>query len=103
MDDIILKYYKDNYYPTLEPLYKYLKKDNVNVTKKQVQAFLDKQTEQQITKETKVKKKDFGHITALFKNEMWQLDIFVLQKYIKHNKGYAYILTAVDVFTRQAY
>jgi hypothetical protein len=92
MDDIINKYYEDHLYPTLDRLYKILKNDDVKVTKAQVKSFLDKQHEQQLTKETKLKKKDYGHITALYENQIWQLDIFILLKYKNSNKHYSYIL-----------
>jgi hypothetical protein len=31
------------------------------------------------------------------------MDIFVMEKYNKSNKGYGYILAIVDVFSRKAY
>jgi len=103
MDIIINRYYEDNLYPTLDRLYKILKNDDVKVSKAEVKKFLDNQEEQQLTKETKLKKKDYGHITALYENQIWQLDIFILLKYKNSNKHYSYILSAVDVFTRKAY
>ena len=36
-------------------------------------------------------------------NQIWQLDIFILQKYSKHNKGFKNIICAIDVFTRKVY
>ena len=36
-------------------------------------------------------------------NELWQMDIFDLSKYMKQNKYYRYILCCIDVFTRKAY
>ena len=103
MDEIINRYYEDNYYPNLDELYSILKKDKLAITKKQVKEFLDKQHVEQITKEIKKKKSDMGHIVAYFENQIWQLDIFVLQKHSKSNNGYGYILCVVDVFTRKAY
>ena len=103
MDKIINNYYKENYYPNLNELYSILKDNNISVTKKQVKEFLDKQLVEQITKETKKRKKESGHIVAFSENQIWQLDIFILKKYYKDNKGYGYILCAVDVFTRKAY
>jgi transposase InsO family protein len=103
MDKIISKLYEENYYPNLNELYQILKDNNISVTKKQVKDFLDKQRVEQITKETKKRKKESGHIVAFSKNQLWQLDIFILKKYKKDNKGYSYLLCAVDVFTRKAY
>jgi hypothetical protein len=36
-------------------------------------------------------------------NELWQMDIFDLSKYMKQNKDYRYILCCIDVFTRKAF
>ena len=95
--------YENNLYPNLDEFYKILKKEGLSFTKKQVKDFLDKREEQQLTKETKTKKQDMGHIVAYFENQIWQLDIYILQKYVKNNKGYRDILACVDVFTRKAY
>ena len=103
LDEIIEKYYSEYLYPNLDALYKLMKADNISVTKKDIKAWLDKQEEVQVTKETKQVKSDNGHIVAFTENQIWQLDIFILQKYVKFNKGYRDILAVVDVFTRQAY
>ena len=103
MDKIINDVYENNNFPSADKLYKYLKADNVSVTKKQVQEYLSKQTEVQLTKETKITKSKSGHIVAMFANQIWQIDIFILQKYVKANHGYRDILCAIDVFTRKVY
>ena len=36
-------------------------------------------------------------------NQIWQIDIFILQKFVKHNRGFRDILCAIDVFTRKVY
>ena len=102
MDNVINKYYEENYYPNLDELYSILKNDNINVSKKIVKEFLEKQDIEQKTKEVK-RKKNESHIVAFYKNQLWQLDIFVLKKYSKYNEGYGYILCAIDVFTRKVY
>ena len=102
-EEKIKEYYENYLYPNLDALYKYMKADDILITKKEIKIFLDKQEEVQITKETKQVKKDNGHIVAFTKNQIWQLDIYILQKYVKFNNGYRDILAAVDVFTRQAY
>jgi len=103
MDETIKQYYELNYFPNLDELYSILKENEVSVTKKQVKEFLEKQHVEQITKEVKKKKSNVGHIVAFYKNQLWQLDIFILQKYKKNNKGYGYLLCAIDVFTRKVY
>ena len=80
-----------------------MKEDKVSVTKAQIKTWLDLQEENQITKETKDKKKTYGHIVAFHENQSWQMDIFILQKYVTKNKGYRDILCCIDVFSRKAY
>ena len=103
MDQKIAKIYAENFYPSLNELYKILQEEGISITKAKVKEFLDTQLEQQITKETKIMKKDDGAIIASYPDQLWQLDIFILQKYVKYNKGYRDMLCAVDVFTRRAY
>ena len=119
-DSDIEAIYNEHFMPTLEPLYKLVKKEFPQIKKQTVKDFLSKQLEQQLTKE----QKPFdgkGHITAIAPNEIWQLDIYVMQKYgynssqklkphVKseyynkdRNEGYNYIFAVVDVFTRYAY
>jgi len=113
------KIYSDNFFPTLGPLYKLVKKEFPEVKKITLKEFLEKQVEQQLTKQQKINPS--GHITAIAPNEIWQIDIFVMQKYgydtsdsdkVKtkseyynkdRNQGYNYIFACVDVFTRFSY
>ena len=103
MDKIIQNVYENNNYPATDKLYKLLKADNISVTKTQVEEYLSKQNEVQLTKVVKTQKKRNGHIIAMIPNQIWQLDIFIMQKYAKHNHGYSDILCALDVFTRKVY
>jgi hypothetical protein len=102
-DEIIKKYYDNYLYPSLNDMYKYMKEDKVAVTKAQIKTWLDKLEENQITKETKTKKETYGHIVAFSENENWQMDIYILQKYVKFNRGYRDILACIDVFSRKVY
>ena len=103
MEDIIEKYYMDNYYPNTDELYKLLKKDNISITKKEVKEFLDKKDEEQIQKIQNKDPKKAGHIVASYQNQLWQIDIFILDKYEKWNKKYKDMLCAIDVFSRSVY
>ena len=102
-NSIIEKYYIDNLYPNLDNLYKALKQGGESITKKVVKDFLDRQEEQQLTKEMNTRKKDMGHMVATMENQIWLLDIYILQKYVKMNRGYNDVLACMDVFTRKAY
>ena len=101
-EDLINEVYENNNYPSLEKLFQLLKKKKIEVSRKDVKAFLDQQIEQQLTTTQKIKKAT-GHITALNLNECWQMDVYNLQKYSNDNKGYEYIFAIVDVFSRKAW
>ena len=103
MNDLIEKYYVKYKYPNLERLYNYLKDDEIKVTKKEIKQFLDNQASKQVTQQRRIFKSDEGHITATFKNELWQIDQFFLPKYYKKNRNYKYIFCAIDIFTRFVY
>ena len=75
---------------------------NVGIERRDVLKFLEKDVVTQQTKETK-KKKPTGHVVAMVPNELWNIDIFDMSKYVEVNKGYKYILACVDVFTRMAF
>ena len=103
MNETIEKYFIKYKYPNLDRLYNYMKDDEVTVTKKQIKEFLDTQASKQVTQQRKVFKSEGGHIVAMSKNELWQIDQFFLPKYYKNNKGYKYIFCVIDVFTRYVY
>ena len=102
MDTIINNIYIKNNFPSNERLYKLVQKDNNDITRNDIKSFLDKQKEYQILK-VQHNIKPNGRLVAFHFNEIWQMDIFVLQKYEKQNKGYSYILAVVDIFTRKAF
>ena len=103
MDNIIEKYYEDFNFPSADKLYELMRKDQYEVTKKEIIEYLSKKQEVQQFKEVKASKKKQGHIISHSPNAIWQLDIYFLQKYYKHNYNYKYILACVDVFIRKAY
>ena len=104
-NNIIDEVYSNNNFPSsLENLYKLVKSDHPKITRNEVREFLDNEIGEQLLKATKKKsQKKLGTITALYENELWQLDIFDLSKFAKSNSNYQYILCAIDVFSRKAY
>ena len=102
MDKIIDKYYENNNFPSSSKLYKILKDDNISVSKRDVETYISSLEEVQITKEIKAPKKN-GHITAMSPNQIWQIDLFILQKFVKQNRGYRNIFCVIDVFSRKVY
>jgi flagellar motor protein MotB len=99
--DKINEYYEENNFPSAAKLYKIMKKDDIKITLKQIQEFLSKQEVEQVMKQQNKTKS--GHIVAMFPNEWWQIDIFILEKYYKYNKGFKYIFCVIDIFSRKVY
>jgi hypothetical protein len=102
-EKILEKYYIDYNYPSVEKLYTILKKDGINILKDKIKIFIDKQTEQQLTKQTKINKKSYGSIVAFHPNKNFQIDLFDLNKYSTYNKNYKFIFAMIDIFSRKAY
>ena len=102
MEELIKEVYEHNFYPGKNRLYKLVKKEDEDITKAEIVAFLDKQLEYQLTKVQNLKGGS-GHITALNVDELWQMDTFDLAKYSTNNDNYKYIFAVVDVFSRKAW
>ena len=102
MNKIINDIYTKNNFPSNERLFKLVNKDNNDITRNDIKDFLEKQKEHQILK-VQHNIKPLGKLVAFEKNEIWQIDIFILSKYSKDNKGYSYIFAVVDIFTRKAF
>jgi hypothetical protein len=94
--------YKINYFPGLTKLKKIVKKANPDISDKEVVEFYNNEITTQLTKKQD-KKVEQGHMIAYFVNEIWLLDIVDLVKYNLFNKGYKYLLLAVDVFSRKVF
>jgi hypothetical protein len=65
--------------------------------------FLDKRVAIGQTKITKKNRKKLGHIVSFKSFDLLEMDIFVLDKYSKQNKGHGYIFAVVDVLSWKAY
>jgi transposase InsO family protein len=91
-----------NNYPGLERLVKLAKEKHPEISRREIKTYLDQDTSRQLTK-VQHKKPAPGHVVAMVPNELWQMDIFDLSKYMKQNKNYRYILCCIDVFTRKAF
>ena len=91
-----------NNYPGLDKLVKLAKEKHPEISRREIKTYLDQDTSRQLTK-VQHKKPAPGHVVAMVPNELWQMDIFDLSKYMKQNKDYRYILCCIDVFTRKAF
>ena len=103
MDEIIEQYYELSNYGSIDKILKLLKLDDIKIPRKLIKEYLDNKEEVQILKEDKQTKTHHKPIIAMEPNEILCIDIFVLDKYKKVNRGYTYILAIIDVFTRKAY
>ena len=93
-------YYKNNYPSTLK-LFEMVK--TKGVTMKETQQFLKDQLVYQLHFKPKPQpRKNQGSIVAGFENQMWMADLIDFQDVATRNKGYSYILTIIDVFSKKA-
>jgi hypothetical protein len=97
------KYYKKYNFPASSTFVKQLKNEGIKTTKKEIDEFIGKRVEQQKTIIKNERKKTLGKIVAYRPLSLIQMDIYVMAKYVKDNKGYKYILCMIDVFTRKVW
>jgi transposase InsO family protein len=83
-------------------LYLQAKKQNLKVTKKQVEEFIKSQAVSQIHKKTKPFKSYFP-IKAAYKNQVWQIDLMDVSSIEKSNDHVHFLLCIVDIYSRYAY
>jgi hypothetical protein len=97
------KYYKKYNFPASSTLIKQLKNEGIKTTKKEIDEFINNRVEQQKTVINNERKKTLGKIVAYRPLSLIQMDIYIMAKYVKGNKGYKYILCMIDVFTRKVW
>ena len=94
---------KANNYPGLEKLLKLVeRKYKFAITRREVKEFLAKDLPTQLYS-TQQKVKSKGHVVAFVKDELWQIDIFVMKSGLAKYDGFRYIFVCIDVFSRKAY
>ena len=103
MNQQIEQIYKQHNRPGPAKLLELVKATGIQVKAKDINNFLQDRTEEQQLHESKDRKENHGHIVSMSPFNRIQLDIFVMIKFEKKNKGHAYILTIVDVFSRKAW
>jgi hypothetical protein len=102
-NSIIEKYYIKYNFPNQQKLYRIMRDDDIDITHKQIKDYLNEKIEAQLLKINKPMKKREGHIIAITYEDNAQMDIYDLSKYKNYNRGFKYILTVIDVFTRKAF
>jgi hypothetical protein len=102
VEDVLTKLYKDDVNMLakgIRNVYKYVSSKFINITRKDIENFLLKQKDFQLTKNiTKVVNKP---IIERVPNNRWQVDNIDMSKYSKNNAGKKYIFNCVDVFSRK--
>jgi hypothetical protein len=95
--------YKKFNYPSLNKFQQILKRNNIFLSYKEVQNFIDKQSIKQIHKPIYNVKSKQKFIFSLEPYESVQIDLLDYQKYSSSNKNFKFILIAVDIFSRKAF
>ena len=96
----IKKYYEKYNFPNKNKFRSILKKEGVSISTKDLDSFLKKQEVNQIYNEP-VKLR--GHTVSFEYLDRIEMDILNMENYATQNKGYAYILLIIDIFTRKAW
>jgi len=98
---ILQETYYNNNYPSTLKLFEMVK--SKGVTMKETQKFLKDQLVYQLHFKPKPQpRRNQGSIVSGFENQMWMADLVDFQDVATRNKGYSYILTIVDVFSKKA-
>lgn len=85
----------------VENLYKYVASKYSNITRKQVADFVRTKTDYQITEP--IRRRANKPIISKYPNQLWSCDLIDLNEYATRNRGWRYILTVVDVFSRKTW
>lgn len=101
--DEIINLWKSNGFIGTGKLYKILKERGIKIKHNDLAQLLKDQKTNQIHRKFNKNKKVLGHIVAYSQNNNWQMDLSDMSEYSSKNRGYKYILLAIDVFTRKAF
>jgi hypothetical protein len=82
-------------------LYKFVTTQYINIRRSDVQDFLQKQSNYQLTKPSVYHTNK--PIVANAVNDLWCIDLIDMNYVLQHNKNFRYILTCVDVFSRRVW
>ena len=82
-------------------LYKYVSSKYINITRADVNTFLKKQLNYQMTRT--ISKRINKPIVADYPNQLWCIDLIDLNLYLGHNYQFRYIIDVVDAFSRKVW
>ena len=90
-------------YPSFAKFKIILKNHNVQFTNDEIKEFINNQVSTQLHKTMPQRKENYKFIVANEPFEMLQIDLLDYQKYSMKNKGFHFILVAIDIFSRFAF
>jgi transposase InsO family protein len=104
MNALVTKlFYKDAIRAPIR-LFKMVKTRFPKTKRKHIDEWLSNQVTTQVHKRhVRVKRKQYKPIISAFKNEKWFADVLYIKKVAGHNNMVKYLLTVVDVYSRQGY
>jgi len=106
MEEVLKKVYlspnSSAYLAGANTVYSEAKKLLPTITYKDVHTYLEKQHVYSLHKRIK-RKFERNRVLANFIDQHWQADLVDLRSLKKHNKGFAWILTVVDVFSKYGF
>jgi hypothetical protein len=88
---------KDGFLNGVYPLYKLIQTFFINITQKDVELFLQGSVVKQLTTQAV---RSLKPIISPEKDGIWSMDLIDQERWQSQNKGYRYILTVVDIYTR---
>ncbi len=105
-DEIIEEKYEQVEYPGslggVTRLFNELKTTNKNIKKGDVEKYLSKQDEYTLHKPIR-KKFNRNRVVVYGIDNTWEMDLVDMRKHSKENKGFHYILTVIDIFSKFAW
>lgn len=81
--------------------YKYVATKFINITREDIYNYLQTKGFFQMTQN--IKKRTNKPIVAKYNNQTWAIDLIDLNEHVKANKGWRYIMTIVDIFSRKVW
>lgn len=81
--------------------YKYVSSKYINITREDVNNYLSTKGFYQMSQS--ITKRINKPIISKYPNQMWGIDLIDMNEYIKSNRGWRYIMTVVDIFSRKVF
>lgn len=82
-------------------LYKYVSSKYINISRDDVTDFVKTRGYYQISQD--ITKKTNKPIVSEYPNQMWGIDLIDMNDYRRKNRGWRYIMTVVDIFSRKVF